>query len=360
MTTPGQRRASAQAIWYRDLATIKRQRPLYKGRDKIVNLEIVNSSLKGGTVGGTIDLTSDNEDEEDGTIDLTSDNDDEEDGTIDLTSDNDDEEGGNSPRRGGHRPHPAVPDGLDTAAFYGVSGTPDQIRNALKYQLRGSNVGQYPSPTAGLRFDLTLLREDLNYPPMPTAQELEDRVRYQRFRSDDSVPHLFEECLHMPNNWVNDRRPGTSPLLRGFPMMEDVVFVRAANYRGTPANCYWKAVAAQVYGHPSYDDRVKAEHLDFYSEILATPTHPRHDQYSEVNRRFYQTYVGPGQQSVQTVANIYQLLRIPNSWTPGDMFDITADLYNLFIVVYSIRNRTDPAARQGERPMECYEVATST
>lgn len=48
---------------------------------------------------------------------------------------------------------------------------------------------------------------------------------------------------------------------------------------------------------------------------------------------------------VQTVANFYQLLSIPQAWMPLDMLDVTADLYNIFIVVYTINespNRANP------------------
>lgn len=59
--------------------------------------------------------------------------------------------------------------------------------------------------------------------------------------------------------------------------------------------------------------------------------------YTEMNKTFYSVrVVGSNGVAEDIAANIYQLLTIPCSYTPSIMFEITADLYNLFITVYGI------------------------
>lgn len=56
-----------------------------------------------------------------------------------------------------------------------------------------------------------------------------------------------------------------------------------------------------------------------------------------MNKTFYPTQViDPDGNRETLAANIYQLMTIPYSYTPGIVFEITADLYSLFITVYDI------------------------
>lgn len=58
-----------------------------------------------------------------------------------------------------------------------------------------------------------------------------------------------------------------------------------------------------------------------------------------MNSRFH-TLTVVDRTSKEVKANLFQLLHIPCSYTPMDMFEITADLYNLYITVFEIqRNR---------------------
>lgn len=56
-----------------------------------------------------------------------------------------------------------------------------------------------------------------------------------------------------------------------------------------------------------------------------------------MNKTFYSVRVVDSKGVAEDIAaNIYQLMTIPCSYTPSIMFEITADLYNLFITVYDI------------------------
>lgn len=57
-----------------------------------------------------------------------------------------------------------------------------------------------------------------------------------------------------------------------------------------------------------------------------------------MNQKFYSVFVAGAAAKADTIAvNLYQLMTIPCSYQPLDMFEITADLYSLFIVSYDVR-----------------------
>lgn len=55
-----------------------------------------------------------------------------------------------------------------------------------------------------------------------------------------------------------------------------------------------------------------------------------------MNARFYRVEVANGARTADIVANLYQLMFIPNCYQPMDMFEITADLYSLFTIIYDL------------------------
>ncbi|CAN8103088.1 unnamed protein product [Discula destructiva] len=219
----------------------------------------------------------------------------------------------------------------DSPEFYGYDGKWEKL---LQYQKRDRDMGKIPGPGM-LRFDMDRLLDDISRSPrQQTRAQLTATTREQLFADGKSRPLTFEESLQ--ENWLKDTVVGGGArLLRGFPMMEDVVFYRAGNFGGIASNCLWKAVAYQVYGDLRYDIRVKAEHLEYYSEVLRWPQHPKHELYTQMNKRFHKV-AAADRHSCDTVANLYQLMHIPCSYQPMDMFEITADLYDLFITVYQI------------------------
>lgn len=137
----------------------------------------------------------------------------------------------------------------------------------LHYQIRDENVGNMPGP-GWPRFKMEELRRNLKLDNVKNGSEIADITRTQL----NAMPLPFETSVE--TNWVPDAR-GKGSLLRGFPMMEDVVFMSPRNFRGIESNCLWKAIAYQVYGNYIYDIRVKAEHLAYFSEVLCSPEHPK-------------------------------------------------------------------------------------
>lgn len=228
--------------------------------------------------------------------------------------------------------------------YLGSSVTTTRTNRLLRFQQRSISVGQYPSPQAGIRFDLDGLRRALAGPRapavLPTEASVSDEFQRQAFR--DEAPLCFDQAV--TNNWLRE----AGKLYRGLPMVDRTVFF-AANYAGLQSNCFFKAVAYQVYGSRTFDARVKAEYLQYFSDILKWPEHPRHDMYTRLNEWFYESHVsqsqggrggggagGGGRGTIGLAANFYQLLTIPNCYTPMDMFEVTADLYNLFIVTWTL------------------------
>lgn len=234
------------------------------------------------------------------------------------------------------------PQATDPPGFYlGGSITAARTNRLLRYQQRSVNPGRYPSPQAGIRFDLVSLHRDLAGKQaaliLPTKESVSQE--YQRQTFHNLAPLSFDKAI--TTNWLKEG--GT--LYKGFPMVENTVFFAANNFAGLQSNCFFKAVAYQVYGARTFDARVKAEHLQYFSDVLKWPTHPRHDMYTRLNEWFYESYVsrsqgqagkGGSKASIALAANFYQLLTIPNCYIPMDMFEVTADLYNLFIVIYTL------------------------
>ncbi|KAL8372395.1 hypothetical protein RB595_001950 [Gaeumannomyces hyphopodioides] len=149
------------------------------------------------------------------------------------------------------------------------------------------------------------------------------------------------EAAKQRRRWFEDR-PAQAALLRGFPLVESVEFLRSQN-RDDEGNCYWNAMAMHVYGRRDWGPRVKLEHLRFVESVLANDRHPRHADYVRVNGRFVITSAEGIAEPF--VANMWQLLHLPGSWTPSWMTQVTADLYGLFVVTYTLDE--NPAAGGG-------------
>ncbi|KAJ0113968.1 hypothetical protein J7T55_010212 [Diaporthe amygdali] len=258
-----------------------------------------------------------------------------------VLSDDDDDQGNGPPQ--------------NMFAFYGQQGADTTTAMAMvRYQdHRLFDANKYPSRQNGLGFDMAQLRRDTgwanNVNSLQDVQPAWDRAMFM-----SEAPLGFDEAVS--RNWTRDSFQ--SSLLRGFPMVRDVLFYRPGNYDGARSACFFKALSYCVYGDHTFYQRVQAEHLYHYSEILDWNDHPRHRLYKRMNQKYYDTIISAGQREVATVANFFQLLSIPNIWMPLDMLDVTADLYNLFIVVYTIRDtRSASSGSRLSRP-EVTEVST--
>lgn len=236
-------------------------------------------------------------------------------------------------------------------AFYGIlASRPEaEVAELLRYQDQSlARQNKRPSPQNGLGFDMARLRLDKAWPDrISTLQDVQPSWDHGMFMS--SPPLGFDEAVSQ--RWARDSSP--TSLLFGFPMLGDVVFYRAMNYGGARSACFFKALAYLVYGDQSLYRRVQAEHLQHYGDVLQWEGHPRHQLYTTMNQKFYSTTISTNDTNsvdseVSALANLFQLLSIPQAWMPLDLLDVTADLYNLFIVVYSIT----------ESSTELYRVVT--
>lgn len=230
--------------------------------------------------------------------------------------------------------------------FYGQSPVqPAKAEGMIRYQDRSFGLQKkYPSPRNGLGFDMALLQRDKGWAnPIRTLQDVQPHWDRGMFMS--SPPLGFDEAVS--RNWTQDS--SADSLLFGFPMLGDVVLYRAMNYGGGRAACFFKALAYLVYGDQSLYQRVQAEHLQHFGDVLEWEDHPRHQLYTVMNKQFHSTTISTDNaisadnnagsafsREVNTSANFFQLLSIPQAWMPLDMLDVTADLYNLFIVVYTV------------------------
>ncbi|KAK0625180.1 hypothetical protein B0T17DRAFT_508189 [Bombardia bombarda] len=156
-----------------------------------------------------------------------------------------------------------------------------------------------------------------------------------------------QESILQNRDWVGYLKRAVSQrpvLFSGFPMVEDVVFIRHPN-RWQPdrsadnkiihdGQCYWTSIALLIYGNASCWLRVKAEHLSFLEKVLSTPNHPRHDFYKRENSHNSKTAAsGPGGLH-RGDHNIWEKLHIPGCWTGDEMMLLTADVYGVFVVLY--------------------------
>ncbi|KAK3899621.1 hypothetical protein C8A05DRAFT_17966, partial [Staphylotrichum tortipilum] len=157
--------------------------------------------------------------------------------------------------------------------------------------------------------------------------------------------HLDQESVfdHKDWKWYLGNCKETVVLVKGFPMLEDVVFVLHPNYWLRPAkhgkripngNCYWLSLALLLYGNASCWLRVKAEHLSFLEKVLMDENHPRHEFYTRENLHSTRTKaIGKGQEWEGQV-NLWEKLHLPGCWMNEDICILTADVYGVVLVLY--------------------------
>jgi hypothetical protein len=96
-------------------------------------------------------------------------------------------------------------------------------------------------------------------------------------------------------------------------------------------DCYWRALAMIFHGDSAYFPHVKAEHYRFLHDI--TITGPR-----DPNFEFWRSIASV---TNKDGVNIAQQLRTGNEEASGDMFELTAHLYRVCIVLFIFRNGVD-------------------
>ncbi|KAM7196261.1 hypothetical protein V8F20_007101 [Naviculisporaceae sp. PSN 640] len=176
---------------------------------------------------------------------------------------------------------------------------------------------------------------------------------------DDWLPYLNRK--HDCNDETS-----TQLLFRGFPMIEDVAMIAHPNkfskrpkpnlgqiasdqenkiirdpgelFNIDDGNCYFTAIALLIYGNARAWLRVKAEHLYHLEKMLSDPLHVRHEFYKRHNAIFSKTFAtrhGPDGTRWEGNPNLWERLQIPNCWMSDEICPLTADVYGVFLVLYS-------------------------
>ncbi|KAI1749471.1 hypothetical protein F4782DRAFT_533429 [Xylaria castorea] len=229
----------------------------------------------------------------------------------------------------------------ESPQFYGYSGkwSPEEVESTLRYQDRFNNVGEIPGPKSSLRLDLDGYIKDsgINDDALGLERDIES-VHENTFYAGETIDE--EQALH--SSWAN--KPTT--LYKGFPLVENIGFVAIRNNAKPEGDCYWRALAYILSGQPTRWDLIKADHQAYLRHVLSDKTHPRHELYAKLNAQFFETHgtaLSDGSFNVTSTfkANLWQLLHIPHSWTPGVMQQVTADLYNIHLVTFEYHKRNN-------------------
>ncbi|KAI0863862.1 hypothetical protein F4860DRAFT_468013 [Xylaria cubensis] len=214
----------------------------------------------------------------------------------------------------------------ESSRFYGYSSTcsPRETDITLRYQDRFNNVGEIPGPKTSLRVDLDRYIKDtgINDDVLGMEQEIES-VYEKTFYAGETLDE--EQALR--SSWANE----PTMLYKGFPLVENIGFVAIGNHAKPAGDCYWRALAYILYGQPTRWDLIKADHQAYLRHVLGDKTHPRHELHSKLNTQFFESN---GPRLGKFKANLWQLLHMPHSWTPGAMQQVTADLYNIHLVTF--------------------------
>ncbi|EOO03873.1 hypothetical protein UCRPA7_537 [Phaeoacremonium minimum UCRPA7] len=314
-TVPGQSgqesdAAARKRLWLRDLETIRRPEPLVPVGSKVLEVTIPKTR------------TSKANTKKDDGQELE---------VINLTED--------SPTKSSQ----STTD-MDPPSFYGLSD-----EKLLIFQDQNTDQGKTPAPTEGLEHHRLLMKKFRDTYNLPSDLSKEEEAEVY---GDVSSVYSYEE------GWPNDhdqahkalykaelttgKRKHRTPLIKGLPLVEEVPFLCIPNYQGASGECFWKAIAIHIYGDWRYHHRVKGEHFAHFCHILRESKHPRHESYKALNKKFYATKTSPeGGKPTNTCANLYQILCMPSTYTPLNMFDVTADLYHVFLIIYTLNEKQE-------------------
>ncbi|KAI1267042.1 hypothetical protein F5Y18DRAFT_444786 [Xylariaceae sp. FL1019] len=224
---------------------------------------------------------------------------------------------------------PKQPTEPELPSFYG-SGNDGAKRASivLRYQDRMNQIGHIPAPTTGLRLKLDEYFKDsaaLRDPPSEQIKAILQTTSYSGATMDE------EQAIQ--KTWLPDK---DKILYRGFPLVEDIQFIAAGNHHTPNGDCYWRSLSYVLQGTRARWELVKAEHLEYMFHVLSDSHHPRHDLYAkELNTKFFLTRGSAGDHP-DFKANLWQLFHMPHTWTPGVMQQITADLYNIHLVTFTV------------------------
>ncbi|TGJ86693.1 hypothetical protein E0Z10_g2069 [Xylaria hypoxylon] len=221
-----------------------------------------------------------------------------------------------------------IRDEPENPSFYGYSAkarSANEAERALRYQDRFNDVGETPGPKSSLRLKLDKYVRDAGSDVVCLERDIK-RVTQETFYAGETL----DEERALQEGWANQK----TKLYKGFPLVEEIGFVTLENKANPDGDCYWRALAYTLHGKPTRWDVIKADHYIYMQHVLSDKTHPRHQLYVKLNTQFFDTQGGV-QGTPPFKANIWQLLHLPHSWTPGVMQQITADLYNIHLVTFT-------------------------
>jgi hypothetical protein len=198
---------------------------------------------------------------------------------------------------------------------------------------------QPPGPLTPMRPEVKNIREKIGY-TKPFEEQFPQEILAAKIDT-----FLDQETMFQEPDWKDylPQRTRNPLLYKGFPMVEDVVFIKHPNYWDEndvgkdieSGQCYWLAVALLLYGNASAWLRVKAEHLSYLENVLRKPDHPRHAFYARANQAYTHTgATGPGGMAWTGDVNLWEKLLIPGCWANEDLCRLTADVYSVFLVLY--------------------------
>ncbi|KAI0964863.1 hypothetical protein F4678DRAFT_486064 [Xylaria arbuscula] len=214
---------------------------------------------------------------------------------------------------------------------------------ALRYQDRLSDVGEIPGPRSGLRLKLDDYISAIGSDAMGLERAIQRAIQESFYASE-----TLDEEQALQEIWANQ----TTKLFKGFPLVEEIGFVTVENIQKPEGDCYWRALGYILHGKAARWDMIKADHLVYLHHVLSDRTHPRYQLYTKLNLTFFETR-GGGLRNTGTPmykANIWQLLHLPHSWTPGVMQQITADLYNIHLVTFTYDQRKNMCSEEFRYP----------
>lgn len=228
-----------------------------------------------------------------------------------------------------------------------------------------------PGPLTAMRIDIPSLRMHIGYTQTFEDQFAKEIEAAQVDLLTTGYEHTDQETMFQSPDWLRYlhayRNRPVYILHKGFPMVEDVVFVMHPNYwtrledHGKvihSGQCYWLSLALLIYGNASFWLRVKAEHLCFLEKVLLNPNHPRHTFYKRENQVTAATHAtGPSDSTNAAwsgTVNLWERLQIPGCWTSEDMGHLTADVYGIFLVLY----KYDSAKTDADWGDKIYDMKT--
>jgi hypothetical protein len=227
-----------------------------------------------------------------------------------------------------------------------------------------------PGPLTDMSMDIAALRVKLGY-TKPFEQQFSREATFAKTLLATGYGHTTHDGMFTTTadwkGYLGNYR-GREVLFKGFPMVEEVVFIKHPNYwtnlkdRGKlvdSGQCYWLAMALILYGSADYWLRVKAEHLSFLETVLMNSQHPRHAFYTRENQTSGETQAsGPGNQAGFT-ANLWERLQIPGCWNNEDMCQLTSEVYGVFVVLYKYDGSSNKEWRNKVYDMNTYGAYNS-